>query len=131
MVMIRRLALAALVLILILASALGPSLPADAAVCRTVAVNDQGTANAAITVDATAGGVAVLAANSMRCGAVIKNSGTAAMRCAPATVTVTSTVGFVVAASEALILSAEATQAWRCIRTTGSSTTADVAEAVQ
>lgn len=121
---------------LILAAALAAAavivpapMPTAAAVCKTVTVNDKGTGNAAITIDATAGGVTVLDAKTVRCGAVIYNSSTNDMRCAPSTVTVTSTVGFLVAAGDALVLGAEAQQAWRCIRTGGSNATADVAEA--
>lgn len=120
---------------LVLAAALGVAAvpsgprPADAAICKTVAVNAKGTGNASITVDATAGGVTVMDASTQRCGATITNSGTADMRCAPSTVTVTSTVGFLIAAGKALNLGSEAQQAWKCIRTTASSTTADVGEA--
>ena len=101
--------------------------PQDAP-CKTVLVNAQGTASADITIDGTAGGVAVLAAGTTRCAAVITNSGAADMRCAPTTVTVSSTVGYLVPAGKSLALGLEGQQAWKCIRT-GSSTTASVLEA--
>ena len=102
--------------------------PPSAAACKTVTVNAQGTGSADVTVDATATGVSVMAALATRCGALILNSGAADMRCAPSTVTVTSTVGFFVPAGQALRLSEEGQQAWRCIRTTGTSTSASIAE---
>lgn len=104
--------------------------PAHAApLCDVSKVNLQGASNADVTVDATAGGVAVLAADTTRCAALIKNSGAAAMRCGPTTITVSATVGFPVGAGETLVLGDEGKQAWKCIRTTGSSTTASVIEA--
>lgn len=104
--------------------------PADAQ-CKTVTINEKGTGNASITVDSTAGGVTVLDAKTLRCGATIYNSGTANMRCAPTTVTVTSTVGHLIPNGVALVLGAEGQQAWKCIRTTGTSTTAEIAEATR
>lgn len=104
--------------------------PPSEAVCKTVVVNEKGTGNASITVDATAGGVTVLDAKTVRCGATLYNSGSAAMRCAPTTVTVTATVGHLIPVGTTLILGAEAQQAWKCIRTTGTNTTVDVAEAM-
>lgn len=102
--------------------------PTDAA-CKKVTVNDQGSGNADITVDATAGGVSVMAANSQRCGALLTNSSANDMRCGPTTITVTSTVGYYVKGNTTLELGLEGQQAWRCIRTGGSSATASVAEA--
>lgn len=98
--------------------------------CKTVGVNVQGTANADVSVDNTAGGVAVLAASTTRCGAVIKNSGTGDMRCAPTTITVSSTVGFLIIAGDKQTLGLEAQQAWKCIRTGSTTTTASVLEAI-
>lgn len=103
------------------------SSPATAS-CKTVAVNSQGASNADITVDATAGGVAVLAASTTRCSAVIANVSANDMRCAPTTVTVTSTAGFLVQAGAKLSLGLEGQQAFKCIRTGGSSATASVME---
>ncbi len=98
--------------------------------CGTTKVNLQGSGNASITIDATAGGVLVMAAaTSKRCGATIQNSGAAAMRCAPTSVTVSATVGYLIASGASYNAGPEGQQAWKCIRTTGSSTTADVAEA--
>lgn len=97
--------------------------------CKTIAVNSQGVANADITVDATAGGVSVLAASATRCGAVVVNVGTADMRCGPTSMTVSATAGFLIQAGGKLALDLEGQQAMKCIRTTGTSTTASVAEA--
>lgn len=121
-----------LVLVLIAAAAVAGCWPDPVQagpLCTITKVNLQGASSADITVDATAGGVTVLAADSNRCEALIQNSGAAAMRCAPTTITVTSTVGFYVPAAGTLALGVEGQQAWKCIRTTGSSTTASVAEA--
>lgn len=99
----------------------------------SVVINDKGTTNADITVDATAGGVAVMDAKTARRGAIIRNSaatsGTAAMRCGPASLTVTATAGTLLNPGEALTLGSEGQEAWKCIRTTGSSATANVTEA--
>ena len=81
-----------------------------------------------VTVDNTAGGVAVLAANRKRCQVRLKNSGAALMRCAPTTATVSATVGWPVAAGEILALQADGRQEWRCFCAT--STTAATLEAI-
>ena len=83
-----------------------------------------------VTVDATAGGVTVLAANRKRCQGLIKNTGAATMNCAPASQTVSATVGWPIAAGETFGLRSEGRAEWKCIRTTGTSTTAATAEAV-
>ena len=98
--------------------------------CKKVAVNLQGSANADVTVDNTATGVLVMAASTSRCGAIIRNSGAAAMRCAPPTITVTATVGTEVLAADVLTLGLEAQEAWRCIRSTGTNAAANVTEAI-
>lgn len=103
--------------------------PPNVSPCKTVTTNAQGAAGADITVDSTAGGVSVMAASTTRCGALIKNAGTAAMRCAATTLTVSSTVGELIDAGETLVLGLEGQQAWKCIRTTGTSTSASVSEA--
>lgn len=97
--------------------------------CKTVSINLFGVANADITVDATAGGVVISALNTSRCGMAISNSGAADMRCAPTTLTVTSTVGILIPAGQVRYFGLEGQQLWKCIRTTGSSTTANVWEA--
>lgn len=102
--------------------------PGDAP-CKTTTVNSQGIANAGIVVDATVGGVTVLAAAATRCGAVLQNlQGGGDALCAPTTITVTTTVGFYLAAGQSLALGDEAQQAWRCIRQAGTSATFYVAE---
>ena len=100
--------------------------PQDAA-CKTTVVNSVNSGQD-ITVDSTAGGVVVMGSLSTRCGATILNSGTANMRCAQGTITVTSTVGFLIAAGGSLNLGFEGQQGWKCIRTTGTDTAASVIE---
>jgi len=94
-----------------------------------VKVNLKGTSNADITVDSTAGGVVVMDALSTRCSANIRNTGTADMRCAPASVTVSTTAGALLKPGDIAVLGVEGAEAWRCIRTTGTSTTTNVLEA--
>lgn len=98
--------------------------------CRDTTPNAQGVAGADITIDATAGGVAVLAASDTRCGALITNAGAADMRCADTGTTVTATVGYLVPSGSTLVLGPEGRKAWACIRTGGTSTTASVVESV-
>lgn len=99
--------------------------------CKTVTINAQGVAGADVTVDATVGGVTVMAASTTRCSALLHNTGTAGMRCSPSTQTPTTTVGKLIDAGGVLKLGLESQQPWKCIRTTASSTTANVAEATQ
>lgn len=107
--------------------------------CQKSGVNLQGASNADITIDNTAGGITVMAANyqsttqplSGRCGASIKNeTGGGAIRCGPVTMTVTTTAGFFLAAGDVLNLGPEGQEAWKCIRTTASSGTVSVIEAI-
>jgi len=84
-----------------------------------------------ITITNAAGGVQVLAANGRRCSALITNTGGVTIRCAPTTFTVTATVGTPVIGGATFQLSSEGRQAWKCISTTGSTTTVAVTEAVQ
>jgi hypothetical protein len=100
--------------------------------CQTTGINLQGTGGAgnAITIDNTAGGVSIMLANSGRCGGTIQNTGAAAMNCDPITQTVSATIGFTLAAGASYNFGPEGQQAWKCIRTTASSTTANVAEAL-
>lgn len=118
-------------LLFILVATLGAAPAFADALCPAAKFNLQGTANADITIDATATGIAVLAADATRCKATIRNSGTADMRCADTSITVSATAGKLVKAGEELILDLESRLAWKCIRTGASSTTADVTEAVQ
>src|SRR5262245_24473478 len=99
--------------------------------CLTVTMNSQGSSGADITIDNTAGGVSVMLASTTRCAALIRNSGSNQMRCGPTSQTLTATAyGIVVDAGQALTLGpyGEVSQAWKCIRTGGSSTTANIAE---
>lgn len=98
--------------------------------CRNVGINLQGASNADITADNTAGGVLVMAANVQRCGALITNSSANDMRCARTGVTASSTVGYFVRANTTLELGPEGKDAWRCIRTGGSSATVSVLEKI-
>lgn len=95
----------------------------------SVVINEKGTTNQDITVDSTAGGVTVVDAKTVRCGGTIRNTGAAAMRCGPASMTVTTTAGTLLNAGDAASYGSEFVEAWKCIRTTGSSTTANVQEA--
>jgi hypothetical protein len=81
-------------------------------------------------VDNTAGGVTVLGANTKRCQALITNNGTADMRCAPTTLTVSATVGYPIKAGQTLTMGLEGRESWKCARTTSTSTAAAIAEAV-
>jgi len=110
----------------------GNPLPVSAAIiaaCKKVVVNGSGVAGADITIDSTAGGIVVLAANATQCAFDIRNSGTAPMRCCPSTLTCSSTAGFLLNQGEDLKAGLEGQEAWKCIRTTGTSTTANVAQA--
>ncbi len=108
------------------------TLPAWSAPCNQVRINNKGSSGASITVDATATGVVVAEANGSRCSLAIRNESANPMRCAPSTgptaLTVTSTVGFLLDNTVALTAEWDGVQEWRCIRTTGSSTTVSVAE---
>lgn len=118
-------ALVSLLVVLVAGNALADPL------CDTVDINAQGTSDADITVDSTSGGVTVMAASVTRCGALIINSGAAAMRCGPTSMTISSTKGAYIAEGGVLVLGVEGRQAWRCIRTSGTSTSANVVEAIQ
>ena len=98
------------------------------AACKTVTVNSQGVANAPVTVDATAGGVAVLAVSTTRCSATIYNESGGDIRCAPTTVTVTASVGALVPVETGVKLGMDSQQAWNCIRVAGDSAVVSVLE---
>jgi hypothetical protein len=120
-----------LVLLLVLAICVLVQSRRAHASCTHSKVNLQGSSNGSITIDATAGGILVMAAaTAKRCGATIQNSGSAAMRCGPASMTVSATAGYLISAGASLNVGPEGQEAWNCIRTTASSTTADVDEAV-
>lgn len=98
--------------------------------CKTITVNASGTANAGITVDATAGGITIYALSTTRCGVLIYNlQGGGDILCAPTGVTPTTTVGTYIAAGQSLSLGAEAQQAMKCIRQAAVSATVYVTEA--
>jgi hypothetical protein len=94
---------------------------------RTV-VNSQG-ALADISVGATA--IQVLDNNGSVCQRLLRNNGTAAMRClavpqgAP-----TATLGLLLNAGDQLLMGTEGRESWRCIRTTSTSTTATTIEGI-
>lgn len=92
----------------------------------TVGVPDVGD----VIIDATVGGIAVLAANVKRCQALITNNGAGDMRCAPDTYTVSASVGYPIKAGQTLALGVEGSTAWRCIRTTATTTVAAILYAV-
>lgn len=83
-----------------------------------------------IAVDATVGGVPVLAANGKRCGAQVQNTGTGDMRCGPVSTAVTATTGYLVKAGATWQVGAEGREAINCIRTTTTSTTVSVLQAI-
>ena len=101
--------------------------PTDSA-CKTVTVNPSGVGNAGVVVDSTVGGVIVMAASPARCGAVFYNlQGGGDVLCGPSTITVTTTVGFYLAAGQSLALDLEAQQQWKCIRQAATNGTVYVA----
>ena len=91
--------------------------PADAA-CKKITVNPSGVGSAGVTVDATAGGVIIMAASTTRCNAAFYAlQGGGDVLCGPSTITVTSTVGFYIAAGQNLgDLGLAAQEQWKCIR---------------
>lgn len=102
--------------------------PTDAP-CKTWLANENGTANATITVDATAGGITILDALTSRCGALIQNEpGGGDIRCGSGTLAPTSTVGVLIQAGQSLSLSLEAQQIVKCIRTGATSGTVSTVE---
>ena len=105
--------------------------PADAP-CKKYTINPSGTGNAGVTVDSTAGGVTVLPASTTRCDAVIYNlQGGGDILCAPTTLTVTTTVGFYIAAGQSLgDLGLAAQEQWKCVRQGATNGTVYVATAI-
>jgi hypothetical protein len=90
-------------------------------------VNVAGTNGADIPIGATA--QTVLATSTVRCQAMLKNNGTAPMRCKPtAQGAPTATSGLLFQAGDQLIMTTAGREAWNCIRTTGISTTATTIE---
>lgn len=98
----------------------------------TVAGNTAATAadGTDITVDGTAGGVTVLAANTNRKSALIQNTGAATMRVTTDGTAPTATHGKQVAAGNALVLSSPncPTVVVKAIRESSTSTTANASE---
>lgn len=83
--------------------------------------------------DVVVGAVAVQAVpqSTSRCQVMLRNNGTAPMRCLPsAQGTPTATSGLLMNAGDQLIMTTAGREAWACIRTTGSSTTATTIEEV-
>lgn len=108
------------------------ALPAAAQpLCDETVINQKGSSNADVTVDSTAGGVRVMDASTTRCCALIHNSGEGDMRCAPTSLVVTTTKGALVPSGQSLVLGIEGREAWNCIRTADTSTTANVVECAQ
>lgn len=101
-------------------------------VCQNTRINHKGSSGAAITVDATAGGVLIAEANTSRCALTIVNETANPMRCAPSTgsyaLTVTSSVGGYIPPTAFPVFGIAAQEAWKCIRTGGSSATITVFE---
>jgi hypothetical protein len=83
-----------------------------------------------IVIDDRAGGVPVLGANPSRCQATIINNGAAEMRCAPTTLTVSAFVGVPIKAGQSFAMGIEGRQAWRCVRTTSTTTAVSIVEAI-
>ena len=103
--------------------------PADAP-CKAIRANVSGSGGAVMTVDATVGGISVLAASAARCAAVIQNEqGGGDVRCAFGATAPTTTVGFLIAAGQNLPMGLEGQVQVRCIRTGSTNGTVSVAEA--
>ena len=86
-----------------------------------------------ITIDDTAGGVTVLAADNARLTALLYNNGGFEVRCAPSTEAPTTTNGFPVPAGGTLVLGPQdgVQLLWACIRTTANSSTIAVFEGLK
>jgi hypothetical protein len=103
---------------------------AQAPVCTPTktAINTQG-AMGDVAIGATA--TQVLDANQAVCQRLLRNNGTAAMRCLPTPQGApTATNGLLLNAGEQILLGTEGRQAWQCIRTTSTSTTATTIEGI-
>ena len=98
------------------------------AACKTLTINAQGVAGAAITVDATAGGITVMAASTTRCGGFVRLESGGDMRCATGALAPTTTVGFLVAIGEKVSFGPEGQQIMKCIRTGATSAVVSVVE---
>lgn len=115
---------------------LATSVQANPIQCPSHRINHKGSSGAAVTVDATAGGIVVAEANTSRCHLWIINETANAMRCAPSTgkyaLTVSATVGLLWPANTAPfpVPGLQAQDEWKCIRTGGSSATVGVVEAL-
>jgi hypothetical protein len=67
--------------------------------------------------------------DSSACQRLLRNNGTAPMRCIPKPQgTPTATIGLLLNAGDQILMGTEGREAWWCIRTTGTSTTATTIE---
>lgn len=111
---------------------LGVRLASAQDTCGDIRVNQKGTSGASITVDATVGGVVVAEANTSRCKLTLINETANPLRCAPSggkyPVTVTTTAGLYLPTGVYVVFGRAAKGEWKCIRSTGTSTTLSVAE---
>lgn len=100
-----------------------------AAPCKTLKANLQGSALADITVDATSGGVTVLGSSITRCGAVIKLVSGGQIKClSSGQGNPSTTAGFTLDVGDVLGVDTEAQEAYKCIRTGGTSGIVTVVE---
>ena len=103
---------------------------AQAPACLPVrtAINSQGQLGD-IPVAGTA--VQVLDANQAVCQRLLRNNGTAPMRCLPGPQGApTATNGLLLNPDQQLLMGTEGRESWRCIRTTATSTTATTIEGI-
>jgi hypothetical protein len=71
----------------------------------------------------------ILNESAVSCQRMLRNNGTAPMRCMPVAQGVpTTTVGLLLNSGDQLLMGTEGRQSWQCIRTTASSTTATTIE---
>lgn len=100
--------------------------------CFSIQINAKGSSGAAITVDATAGGVVIADGNTSRCALTIINETSNPMRCAPSTgkyaLTVSSTVGAYIPPGAYPVFGRAAQEQWKCVRTGGTSASVTVLE---
>jgi hypothetical protein len=94
---------------------------------KTVINTQGGLADLAIAATA----VQVLDANQAVCQRLLQNNGTAPMRCLPVPQGApTATNGLLIKPGEQILMGTEGRQAWQCIRTTATSTTAATIEGI-
>ena len=91
-------------------------------------INEQGQ-GADIAVGASA--VGALAQNNAACQRLLRNNGAAPMRCMSIPQgTPTATAGLLLNSGDQILMGTEGREAWRCIRTTSTSTTATTIEGI-